>query len=186
MIGAKMNKKELRKLIREKKRALTEKQLDEVSCKLVKRLFAHEAYKNARSIYVYMSYNQEVRTMEILKRAYADGKRIAIPKVYGKDMKFIWLDNIEETALGYGGIPEPINDGPVADDETALIIMPGIAFDKMGRRCGYGGGFYDRYLEKHPNHITIALCCDFQMVEEIETDEKDVPVDYVLTENIQA
>jgi len=81
---------------------------------------------------------------------------------------------------GYANIPEPIADGPVANDKTALVLMPGLAFDHQGHRIGYGGGFYDRFLEKEPKHPTIALCFDFQMVDELETEEFDIPVDIVL------
>ena len=81
---------------------------------------------------------------------------------------------------GYCGIPEPIADEPVADDKTALVLMPGLAFDPQGHRMGYGGGFYDKFLEKEPNHPTIALCYGFQMLEHLETEAHDIPVDTVL------
>ena len=81
---------------------------------------------------------------------------------------------------GYANIPEPIADEPIADDETALVLMPGMAFDPQGHRIGYGGGFYDKFLAKEPNHPTLALCYDFQMVEYLETEEFDIPVDTVL------
>lgn len=163
---------------------MTAEQIDAASEKLAERLWKHPAYKNAQSIYGYMSYNQEVRTMKILERAQSDGKRVAIPKVKGSDMVFIWLDNLNDTVPGYGGIAEPAADGPEADDETALVLMPGIAFDKDGHRCGYGGGFYDRYLEKHTQHTTLALCYGFQMFEDIKTEEYDVPVNFVLSEDV--
>ena len=53
-------------------------------------------------------------------------------------MRFLWLDDLDAVAPGYYGVPEPVADGPEADDETALILMPGLAFDPEGRRCGYG------------------------------------------------
>ena len=81
---------------------------------------------------------------------------------------------------GYAGIPEPVADGPVADDPTALVLMPGLAFDHEGHRIGYGGGFYDKFLAQEPNHPTLALCYDFQMMEHLDTEEFDIPVDCVL------
>ena len=96
-------------------------------------------------------------------------------------MRFLWLDDLDAVAPGYYGVPEPVADGPEAGDETALILMPGLAFDPEGRRCGYGGGFYDRYLAEHPHHATLALCYDFQMFAHLETDSYDVPVQYVLS-----
>lgn len=96
-------------------------------------------------------------------------------------MKFLWLDNLDAVALGYCKIPEPIADGPEADDESALILMPGLAFDSDGHRCGYGGGFYDRYLERHRHHTLLALCFDFQLYPHLDTDTHDIPVDIVLS-----
>ena len=58
--------------------------------------------------------------------------------------------------------------------------MPGMAFDPQGHRIGYGGGFYDKFLAKETNHPTLALCYDFQMVEYLETEEYDIPVDTVI------
>ena len=58
--------------------------------------------------------------------------------------------------------------------------MPGLAFDPAGHRCGYGGGFYDKYLAAHKNHPTIALCYGFQMYDHLDVDEFDIPVDAVI------
>ena len=87
---------------------------------------------------------------------------------------------MSQVEKGYSGIPEPILDEPVADDETALVLMPGLAFDPQGHRIGYGGGFYDKFLASEPNHPTLALCYDFQMLPYLETEEFDMPVDSVL------
>ena len=78
------------------------------------------------------------------------------------------------------GIPEPVADEPVADDTTALVLMPGLAFTQRGDRMGYGGGYYDKFLAREPDHPTVALCYAFQMVEELPTQEHDIPVDLVL------
>ena len=105
---------------------------------------------------------------------------MAVPKCYGDEMRFIWMDDLSKVEKGYAGIPEPIADDPVADDETALVLMPGLAFDPMGHRIGYGGGFYDKFLAKEPGHPTLALCYDFQMMDHLETEEFDIPVDRVI------
>ena len=175
-----MDKKELRKKIREQKRAMTLERIEEASRKLGELFRATELYRNAKTIYGYLPYNQEVRTVPMLEQALADGKRVAVPKVYGDEMKFIYLTDLTQVAEGYAGIPEPVADGPVADDPTALVLMPGLAFDKEGHRIGYGGGFYDKFLAQEPNHPTIALCYDFQMLGQLPTEEFDIPVDCVL------
>ena len=175
-----MDKKELRRSIRERKRAMTEEEIVSRSEKLGQLFAASEAYKNAKTIYGYLPYNQEVRTVPMLERALADGKRVAVPKCYGDEMKFIFMDDLSQVEKGYAGIPEPIEDGPIADDETALVLMPGLAFDPQGHRIGYGGGFYDKFLSAEPGHPTLALCYAFQMFPHLETEEHDIPVDYVI------
>lgn len=175
-----MNKKEMRAIIRSKKRAMTESQIVSASARLGEQFRECELYKNAKTIYGYLPYNQEVRTVQMLQQALLDGKRVAVPKCYGDEMRFIWMEDLSKVEKGYAGIPEPVADGPVADDPTALVLMPGLAFDKSGRRIGYGGGFYDRFLAAEPGHPTLALCYDFQMLPELETEEFDIPVDTVI------
>ena len=175
-----MDKKELRRSIRERKRAMTEEEIVTRSEKLGVLFAQSEAYKNAKTIYGYLSYNQEVRTVPMLEQALKDGKKVAVPKVYGDEMKFLYLDDLTQVEKGYAGIPEPIADEPVADDETALVLMPGLAFDPAGHRIGYGGGFYDKFLAAEPNHPTLALCYEFQMLPALDTEEHDIPVDTVL------
>ena len=179
-----MDKKALRAEIKAKKRAMTEAQIAATSEALAQQLYAHPAYQNANSIFGYLSYNQEVRTMPMLEQAQKDGKRVAVPKVIDDTMIFIWLDDLSRVELGYCNIPEPMDNGPEAIDETALVLMPGLAFDPTGRRCGYGGGFYDRYLEEHPNHPPLAMCYGFQMFAHLDTDPHDIPVNFVLSQEV--
>ena len=175
-----MDKKELRRAIRERKLAMTEEEIASRSARLGELFAQSEAYRNAATIYGYLPYNQEVRTVPMLEQAIRDGKKVAVPKVYGDTMKFIYLEDLSQVAKGYAGIPEPIADEPVAHDETALVLMPGLAFDPQGHRIGYGGGFYDKFLAAEPSHPTLALCYEFQMLPQLDTEEHDIPVNTVL------
>ena len=175
-----MNKQELRQTIRQRKRAMSREEIEERSRRLGEKFLACDAYRNCSCLYGYLPYNQEVRTWAILAQALKDGKKVAVPKVYGDEMKFLYLTDFTKLSTGYAGIPEPIFDEPVAEEKTALVLMPGLAFDKEGHRIGYGGGFYDKFLSKEPEHPTVALCYEFQMVENLETEEFDIPVDKVI------
>ena len=175
-----MDKSDLRRQIREQKRAMTEQQIEAASTRLGELFAATEQYRNAKTIYGYLPYNQEVRTVPMLERAIRDGKRVAVPKVYGDEMKFIYLTDMSQVGKGYAGIPEPVADAPVADDPTALVLMPGLAFTKKGDRMGYGGGFYDKFLASERSHPTVALCYGFQILEQLPTEQYDIPVDLVL------
>ena len=172
-----LDKRALRREIAAQKRALSPAQIEAASADLTAQLLAHPLFRAARSLYAYLSYNQEVRTLPIIRQAQAIGKRVAVPKVYGDEMRFLWLDDPDQVAPGAYGIPEPI-----ADDDTALVLMPGLAFDPEGRRLGYGGGFYDRFLAKEPNHPLVALCYGFQMFDHLETEAHDIPVDLVIAD----
>ena len=179
-----MDKRALRRTMGEKKRALTAAEIETRSASLAERLFETAAWRKARSVYAYVAFNQEVRTRPIIERAWADGKRVAVPKIVAGEMRFIWLDSFDGLAPGGAfGILEPVEDGPVADDDSALVLVPGLAFDARGHRLGYGGGYYDRWLAANPGHPTVALCYGFQRVEYIEDEGHDVAVDMVIADD---
>lgn len=176
-----MDKKEIRSIVKAQKKAMTENQINAASEKLGVLLRQSEPYRQAKTIYFYLPYNQEVRTVPMIEAAFADGKAVAVPKCYGEEMRFITIESLDGIAPGYCNIPEPVFDEPVAQDTTALVLMPGLAFDPQGHRIGYGGGFYDKFLEAEPNHPTVALCYDFQMFDHLEVDSHDIPVNLVLS-----
>lgn len=173
-----MDKTLLRRQIRRQKESLTPEQIHRASMDLTEQFRSHPLYKEARTIYAYLSYNQEVRTEYLIAGAWADGKKVAVPKIIQDEMVFLSLEEGDPIAEGYKGIPEPVKEIPM-NDPTALVLLPGLAFDPTGRRLGYGGGFYDRFLsaEVHP---TIALCFDFQILDHLDTEEHDIPADVVL------
>lgn len=175
-----LDKKALRREIGQKKRAMAAAEIAAYSRNLAEKLYETEEYRQARAIYAYLPYNQEVRTWEIVERAWKDGKRVAVPKVYGDEMRFLWIEDFTQIAPGGWNIPEPTFDEPVAEDDTALVLMPGLAFDPEGHRVGYGGGFYDKYLEAHPGHRLVALCYPFQLLDHLEVEEHDIPVNRVI------
>lgn len=175
-----MDKDSLRHEIAKKKETMTTEEISAASVKLAEQLFAHPLYRAAKTIYVYLSANQEVRTDGIIRRARKDGKRIAAPKVCGKELRFFYLEDDTKLAASSFGILEPV-DAQAAEDPTALVLLPGLAFDRLGYRLGYGGGYYDRFLAREPQHPTVALCYTFQLLDRLPTDPHDVPADTVLT-----
>ena len=175
-----LDKKALRKQIKEKKAALTREQIAQYSRILTEKALACPLVREAKSVYGYLPYNQEVLTWDFLEACLKHGKRVAVPKVYGDTMKFLWLEDLSRVEPGYCGIPEPVADEPEADDLHALVLMPGLAFDPEGHRLGYGGGFYDKFLAAEPEHPTLALCYEFQMLPHLDTDSHDIPVQQVI------
>lgn len=174
-----MDKATLRREMRKKRQAMTAEEIEAASDELARQLFAHPLYLAAKTIYVYLSAHQEVRTERIIARARQEGKRVAVPKVCGDELEFFCLG--EDTALlpGSYGILEPVN-GQSANDPIALVLLPGLAFDRAGHRLGYGGGYYDRFLAREPKHPTVALCYAFQLLDRIPTDPHDIAADAIL------
>ena len=143
-------KRLIRKQIFAVRKQCTDQQIEDWSRRLTKQVLKLPQFLQADRIMAYADYNHEVMTRFIIEEAWKAGKEVAVPKVVGKDMIFYRLTDFSQLAPGYFGIPEPVGSEAV-DWEDALMIMPGVAFDRENHRVGYGGGFYDRFLEKHPH-----------------------------------
>lgn len=177
-----MEKKEIRKLVFKRRREADTGVCDENSRIICEKIMETEAFKNASVIYVYMDCKGEVSTKPLLETAWKLGKKTAAPKVIGPgQMRYYYIGSYEDTAPGYYDIPEPVT-GLEAHDETALLIVPGVAFDRECHRCGYGQGFYDRYLSEHKEHQTVAVAFDFQMVDHVPAGEFDIFPQRLVTE----
>ena len=148
-------KKEIRKKVFAARKQHTDAWVEEMSKAITQRVVALPAFKHADRILAYADYNHEVITEYLIEEAWKVGKEVAVPKVVGKDMVFYKLTDFSQLEPGYFQIPEPAS-GEIVEWPTALMIMPGVAFDRENHRVGYGGGFYDRYLEKHPD--TVIIC----------------------------
>ena len=110
---------------------------------------------------------------------------IAVPRVLSDGvMDFFIINSIDDLTKGYMGITEPKSCVlPCLFNKTeTLMLMPGLAFSRDGKRCGYGGGYYDRFLQKEPGNLRIALCYSWQLFEDFETENTDMYVDYIVTE----
>lgn len=175
-------KKELRKKMRTKRSMLTKEQVEEDSRKIVSRLLETAEYKNTKKVFCYVSFEEEVDTVPFIRQALSDGKRVAVPRVNGKEMEFYRIASLEELQPGYYGILEPVTN-EIEKELEGILIVPGLAFDAEYNRMGYGGGFYDRYLNQHPSHklLKAALAYEFQIVSIIETEEHDRKMDMIIT-----
>lgn len=177
-----MEKKEIRKIVFARRKAATDEEVLEKSRMIAKKVRETEAYQKADTVFVYMDYKHEVMTGPIIDMCREDGKTIAAPRVEGKEMTFIRIDSDEQFGPGCMGIREPQYGDSADNIENALIIIPGVAFDKAKHRVGYGGGFYDKYQEMHTQHSTIAVCFEFQLFDEVPFDSYDICPQMVITE----
>ena len=136
---------------------------------------------------------QEIPTQGIIHTALNDGKKVALPKIRtgvkdGAEMDFVFINKDTEYKSGVYGILEPVSDEFIdvkGINDRAEMLIPGLCFDIKGRRIGYGGGYYDRYLTKCPKdkfHIT-ALAYEYQIFESLPFNENDKTVNLIVTEN---
>lgn len=174
-----MDKERLRREMLRERSAMTAEEIESASGALATRLFTHPLYRAAKTLYVYLSARQEVRTDGVIAQARRDGKRVAAPKVEGKELQFYYLEEDTKLQTGAFGILEPVN-AQAADEPTALVLLPGLAFDRAGYRLGYGGGYYDRFLARESDHPTVALCYGFQLLDRLPTEPHDIPAAAVI------
>lgn len=179
-------KKELKKAVRKEIKALraahTDAQIHEMSLKACEQFLSLSEYQTSDIIYAYMDCKHEVETRDMIRAAWKDGKKVAVPRVQGERMQFYYITSFDEDLEdGYFGIREPKEINP-ANEKKALLMMPGVAFDEQRHRVGYGGGFYDRFLEEHPDMITVALAFEFQVKQEVPYEEFDIRPAKIVTE----
>ena len=177
-----MTKKELRKEIRWKRSLLSEEEIQAMSREICGKIESCSMYKAADFIFAYIPLMGEVDLWPLINAAYKDKKHVAVPRVSGMGMEFYEIGNAADLKPGYMGILEPKDYCAEADSRNALMIMPGTAFDVKMHRCGYGGGFYDRYLEINPDIRRIAAAFDFQIYDEIPYEKTDIKPDIIVTE----
>lgn len=146
---------------------------------------------HVRCILSFASYGTEpdTKVLDESIRLSDNNIMIAYPKVLSdrENMEFYAIHNYNCMTPGYMNIPEPDgNEKSVIPNEKGkfVMIVPGLAFDMAGARAGYGGGFYDRYLERYPDIIKAAICYDRQLIKDkyINKDEHDIMMDYIITD----
>jgi len=159
---------------------------EERSRRITDRLWALEDFARARRILFYAAGSGEVDTLPLLRRWVEEGRKPILPRVEGEALTPVELDGLGDLGPGYQGLLEPIpGRGRVVPWEAVeVVLVPGLAFDLEGNRVGRGGGHYDRTLARlGPKTCTIGLAFDFQVVERLPVDARDVPVDLVVTED---
>jgi len=183
-----MTKNELRKKYNELRNRLSEEEVMNKSRKIIDALIRSAWYKNSSVIMTYVGFHKEVDTKGFIRYALADGKRIAVP-ITDKEQRTLIVSEIKdldnELEISTFGILEPKKEyiRVIKDETIDLIIVPGLVFDLQGYRIGYGGGYYDRFLQrlKH-NVLTVGMAFDFQLVESLPYEAFDRNVDHIITD----
>lgn len=180
------NKSTIREAIKIKRQSVSTELRGIWNSEIIKKLLSSETYQKASVIFIFVSMGEEVDTHKLIKIALEQGKRVCVPKVISRaeGMAAVEISGFEDLDKGILGILEPMSlDRKVKPEEINCIFLPGLAFDKQGGRIGYGGGYYDRFLQLVPGTVKrIALAYDFQVLEYIPMSSWDQRVHGIITE----
>lgn len=183
-----MDKKQVRQMMKAQRAKLSRDQVLASSRIIWNEIYQMPAFESATTILLYSSIGNEVNTVEFATQALATGKRVAYPVTDTRNntMEFHMVSDLSELMLVKSGSfsllePQLNPSTKVTPDANTLMIVPGLAFDQEGYRTGYGGGFYDKYISKHPSLTTLGVCYDFQIVAHIPRNAYDQAVELVVT-----
>ncbi len=187
---SKTQKRELRRRVLACRGGLRPKERERGAVLLAERILGHQWYYTSKKLLAFVGYGSEIDTCEILREALRQGKQVYLPRVLEPagdsgsllpEMAFFRISSLQELIPGYRGIPEPPDTGELyvyLEEEAAetLMLMPGVAFDVLRNRLGYGKGFYDRYLQDKPKLCLRTIGAGFlcQLVEQVPQEEGDI------------
>lgn len=172
-----MNKKELRKMLRQSER----KGSPAEAFALQEKLQQVAELQRAQVVMAYCALPDEVALDQLMARWQEAGKTIILPRVTSDtEMEVRTFRGTQDLAVGAFGIMEPT--GPVFSDleQIDAIIVPGMAFDRRGHRLGRGKGYYDRFLARVPHAYKIGVCFSHRLLDSVPTDDNDICMDRVM------
>ena len=138
--------------------------------------------KSFYHLYLSNQINNEVETDEIVNLLFMKNKRVFVPKILGKDLLNIEIDNNTKYSLNQLGIREPISSNQKDASLLEVIFVPLLIFDKLGHRVGYGGGYYDKFLGNIKDDVLKIGLSLFEPIDKIQDIERhDIRLDYSIT-----
>lgn len=141
-------------------------------------------FKNFEIFLIYISFNNEVQTLDLIRFMLDNNKKVAVPFCNDKTMDFYFINSFDELVDGKYGIRsvDVEKSVKVVNFDNALCIVPAVSFDNNGNRLGYGGGYYDRFLSE--NKIpSVGFCYQRCICDKLPTEQTDIKINFVLTEN---
>ncbi len=180
----KAEKKRIRALVKEAVKALDREYSRQADEKIREAILSLPEYQKADTVFCFVSMDTEVDTHQLIQKMLKDGKRVAVPRCHGLGkMDAYEINSLEEDLKpGTWGILEPKEScAMISPEEFQLAIVPCCSCSHDGRRLGYGGGFYDRYLNK-TEALRAIVCREKIMREDIPTEEHDLLMDLVISE----
>ena len=183
-----MTKKELRKIYLKKRMDLSDGQYEQLNRELSDHFFKAVRLSGINVLHTFLPIKRtrEVNTWHIIeriKKGYPHVK-VSVPKINNQtsELEHYFLESPDQLKNNTWEIPEPVYGIPTSTDKIDAVLVPLLAFDKLGHRLGYGRGFYDRFLAGcRPDCLKIGLSF-FESEEKIDgINEKDIPLDLIVT-----
>ena len=177
------NKFFLRKSFKKQRSLLDINQVKDLNTRIFKNLLELNVWeKSCYHLYLSNEINNEAETGEIINLLFKKHKRVFVPKIQGSNLMNIEIDNNTNYSLNYLGIKEPISSNQKDTNLLEVIFVPLLAFDKLGHRVGYGGGYYDKFLGNIKDDILKIGLSLFEPIDKIQDIEKhDISLDYTIT-----
>lgn len=186
-------KTQLRKQLRTKRNSLEKDIQFDKSYTIMETVVAHFEFLQSKQVLCYLSFQSEVYTKGIIEYAWLLNKSVFCPKIVENEIRFFKISNFDELELHPMGFYEPRVDETSIEwtqqqatqyqaGEETIAIIPGLGFDLNGNRMGYGGGYYDQFLRKHPSVIRMGICYEEQILEELSVEEWDQPMQYIISD----
>ncbi len=179
-------KQELREKYKRMRRELPAQRKAQMDASILQRLIATAEYRKAQGLVVYVSTPIEVDTHALIRKAWADGKRVIVPRcvVESTSMDFYEIRSFADLEKSTYGLLEPREDAcrKVTRFSNTVCIVPGLSFDTRGYRLGYGKGYYDRFLSNYYGGATIGLCYCCCLSNRLYNGRYDRAVDFIITE----
>lgn len=175
-------KKDFRKKYREIRKNISAEKKQRENKKIYESFFKLPEYEKAKTVFAYVSYKDEVETLSIIEKMIQDGKVVSVPFCHTEthEMSAVIIESLSCLKEGAYGILEPDECGrKLKKDEIDLVVVPGLCFSEEGYRIGYGGGYYDRFLEGYKG-FSVGLAFSDCIAKEIPTDNTDKKVDKVI------
>ena len=154
---------------------------------ITERLLALPEFADARNVFAYVSFRSEVGTQPLIAHCLKKGVTVSVPLTLVKEHRlrpYAITDPGRDLVPGYCGILEPLQALPLVDPASIeVVVTPGSVFDAMGGRLGYGGGYYDRFLQTAaPQALRVGLAYDLQVIAAVPLESHDQQLDYLITE----
>ena len=156
---------------------------------ITEKLLSMDCLQQANTVMLYLDFNNEVKTDQLITKLISLRKTVASPVTIKDERKLIPYEIInlkEGINLGAYGIREPNKNisNEIDVKNIDVLIVPAVAYDKNCYRLGYGGGYYDRFIERlRDDAITIGIAFDLQLFDSIPKEEHDAQLNYIITES---